>query len=203
MRNSWLRLLVPVLLVLYLQACTHIDKEVGQAFRAPAKQLLSDAEPLDVDAVLELLGPPQKLSALPDGYVFLYQRFHVMESQFGFSTDMEVLRWLKLALADADVKTDTLLLQFDGDDRVVAAGLSSSLSDLGEAGGIMFALQVMEIVDSQQYSTDTWGVNLWGMSLLQDVPTNLNRQSGPDSGQAGIELRGTPQSVGQRTLEFP
>jgi hypothetical protein len=42
----------------------------------------------------------------------------------------------------------------------------------------------------------------WGATSLQELPRALNTQSSPLSGQSGMEQRGTPPSIGQKSLEL-
>ncbi len=195
------RFIALVLMLPFIHACTYIDRQVGQDFSRAAAPLLASVEPLGVDDVLAALGPPQKLSALPGGYVFLYQQFDIAEKQIGISSDRPLLKWFKLSLASADVDADTLVLQFDREDRLVANGFSSTREELGEGGSIMFALNFLSMIDSDRLDRDIQGPNRWGMSLLVKPQVALNRQNSVDSGQAGVELRGTPVDTGQRSLE--
>jgi len=43
----------------------------------------------------------------------------------------------------------------------------------------------------------------WGMSMLNPLPQTLNAANDIDAGMHGLEQRGTPIGVGQRTLEGP
>ena len=43
----------------------------------------------------------------------------------------------------------------------------------------------------------------WGMSLLNPLPQTLNAANDIDVGMHGLEQRGTPRAVGQRTLADP
>jgi hypothetical protein len=42
----------------------------------------------------------------------------------------------------------------------------------------------------------------WGANSLRELPRALNSQSSPIGGQAGLEQRGTPPSIGQKSLEL-
>ena len=42
----------------------------------------------------------------------------------------------------------------------------------------------------------------WGANYLRELPEALNTPSSPTSGQAGMQQRGTPPNVGQRSLEL-
>ena len=201
-KNSGLLSLCLLTTLPWLSACTIIDKEVGQPFITEAKQLLVDAEEIHADDVLAALGPPQALSGVAGGYVFLYQHFTIRERQLGFSSDEPFLRWFKLSLADAEATADTLVLRFDTENRLVASGLVTTRDDLGDAGSVMFALNFQPMIDTAELDRDLWGPDRWGLSLLQAPIEAQNRDNSPDSGREGIELRGSPTGSGQRTLEF-
>jgi hypothetical protein len=201
-KNSGLLCLCLLTTLQWLSACTIIDKEIGESFIAEAKQLLVDAEEIHADDVLTALGPPQALSGVTGGYVFLYQHFAIRERQLGFSSDEPFLRWFKLSLADAGATADTLVLRFDSENRLVASGLVTTRDDLGDAGSVMFALNFQPMIDTAELDRDLWGPDRWGFSLLQAPTEAQNRHNSPDSGLEGIELRGSPTGSGQRTLEF-
>ncbi len=183
-------------------SCTYINKEIGSDFTSDAVLLMEAGKPEHVDQVLSSLGPPQAVSALPEGYVFLYQHFEIQERQIGFSSDSEFLRWFKLAIAGADAEVDSLVLQFNSDNRLLAGGFSTSRSDLGEGGSVMLAINFRSLVDTEELASDLLGATNWGTSLLQRPPALQNRESSLDSGMRGLEMRGTPDKLGQRTLEY-
>jgi hypothetical protein len=41
----------------------------------------------------------------------------------------------------------------------------------------------------------------WGMHMISPLPKTLNAANNVDAGMHGLEQRGTPNAVGQRTLE--
>ena len=201
-KNNAFRALVLAVLLPAICACSFIRKEIGSEFTASAVALLeSNSEP-HVDEILAALGPPQAISALPEGYVFIYQHFDILERQLGINSDEPWLRWFKLALADAEYEVDTLLIHLDRNDRTLGFGLASTREDLGEAGSLMFALNFLSMIDTQELDSDVWGASHWGMFLLQPSHIALNYQNSMDTGRDGLELRGTPKHVGQRTLEY-
>lgn len=201
-KNSRLCTTAGLALLLLLHGCSQIHREIGQDFYSQAAELIRSEQEIDVARVLEVLGPPQKLSALPQGYAFLYQFSIVDEQQIGLSSDQPVLRWLKFSLAEADARIKTAVFRFDDHDQLVAATNAVNRSDLGEEQSIMFALAMSAIVDSDDLGHDRWSPNLWGASLLQPTAKSLNAQSDLDSGSIGFEQRGTPTRVGERTLEL-
>lgn len=182
--------------------CTFIDKDIGSSFDREAQALLDKGGYLGVEEVLNTLGPPHQLTRLPGGYAFLYQKFDIHERQLGISSDKPVLRWFKLAFADAESDSQTFVARFDGLDRLVAASVMTGNEELGEAGSLMFALNFLSQVDSESLDSDLWGPDRWGMFLLQDPNVLMNTQSSPDTGQAALDQRGTPADVGQRTMEY-
>ena len=201
-KSSVLRSLLLVLLVPAIGACSFISKEIGGEFTSSAVALFQGNSEPHVDDILAALGPPQAISALPHGYVFIYQHFEIMERQLGINSDENFLRWFKLALADAEYEVDTLLIHLDRNDRTLGFGLATTREDLGEAGSLMFALNFLSMIDTQELDRDVWGASHWGMFLLQPPQIALNYQSSMDTGRDGLELRGTPKNVGQRTLEY-
>ena len=188
--------------LLLLNGCSLIHREIGRDYYPQAAELIQDEQEMDVTRVLDVLGPPQKVSALPQGYAFLYQFSTVEEQQIGISSERPVLRWFKFSLAEADAKIKTAVFRFNDHDQLVAASSAINHSDLGDEQSIMFSLAMSAIVDSDNLSYDHWSPNLWGAGLLQPTAKTLNVQSSLDSGNIGFEQRGTPTDVGQRTLEL-
>ena len=201
-KNSCLCTAAVLTSLLLLQGCLQIHREFGQDVYSQAAELIQSEQEIDVARVLEVLGPPQKLSALPQGYAFLYQFSVVDEQQIGLSSDLPVLRWLKFSMAAANARIKTTVFRFDDHDQLIAASSAITHSDLGDEKSIMFALAMSALVDSDDLGYDRWGSNLWGASLLQSTAKTLFVQSDLDSGNIGFEQRGTPTRVGQRTLEL-
>lgn len=158
---------------------------------------------MNVAQVLELLGPPQRMTALPHGYAFLYQYFLIAEQQIGLSSDLPVLRLLKFSIASADASIKTAVFRFNDNDQLLAAGTATQHLDLGNEKSVMFVLAMSAIVDSDDLGYDRSSPNLWGASLLQSPSITFDAQSTLDAGSAGFEQRGTPTRIGQRTLELP
>ena len=192
---------VPLVSVLLLGGCTFIEKDIGSDLRLDAQTLLDSGQDLGVNEVLDTLGPPHQILALPDGYAFLYQKFDVRERQLGISSDAPVLRWLKFSLADAGSTSDTLVARFDRLDQLRAASVVTNEKQLGEAGSIMFVLNFLSQVDSTSLDQDVWGPGKWGMFMLQEPNVLLNAQSSPDTGKSTLDQRGSPVNVGQRTMD--
>jgi hypothetical protein len=74
--------------------------------------------------------------------------------------------------------------------------------ELGKGGSVQPIFALVPLVDTRHLASPHRPLNRWGMHLLQDLPVTLNAHQNLDTGQAGLELRGTPSKVGQRTLEM-
>jgi hypothetical protein len=152
--------------------------------------------------VLDDLGPPSELTTLPGGFAFLYESLTLTEKQFGISSLHEILRYFKLALADSDVDREVLFFRFGEDGNLRAHGRADISDPLGMGVSIQFIISVLEVADTSEYERDFIDENQWGSSMFAPLPVSLNAGVSLESGNAGIEQRGTPRIVGQRTLEM-
>jgi len=189
-----------VLMCALLGACTQIGNKIGGNYRSELAPLLV-AEQLSVDDVLLALGPPHRVARTGDGYAFLYHHFDIEEEQLGLSNRLPVLEWFKLALASAEADALITLMTFDGNDGLLTIGHVKDLDELGQGGSMMLNIMFTSIVDAERVISDPWAINHWGMSLMKPLPAALNSHHSPDDGSAGMELRGTPERIGQRSLE--
>ncbi|MBY8975146.1 hypothetical protein KHP62_04960 [Rhodobacteraceae bacterium NNCM2] len=143
--------------------------------------------------VVDLLGPPSVITALPEGFAFLYEggsldnqsvevtvysvRGGYSWSKAGFSAAVFVFD------AGGQLRGKAIEERNDGTGRGMAVGTHRSNA----------ADQAIYLVPAQQ--------TFWGRQMLRRIPRTLNDASNLDSGQAGLERRGTTSKVGQRTLE--
>ena len=185
---------------LLASACTQIGNKIGNNYRAELAPLLSQ-DAYTVDDVLAALGPPHRVARAGQGYAFLYNHFDIEEDQIGIGSDTPVLSWFKLSLASADADALVTLFQFDANGQAIATGHWKDLEELGQGGSMMLAIMFTSIIDTGRMTSDPWAINHWGMSLTKPLPAAMNSVHAPDDGEAAIELRGTPDEVGQRTLE--
>lgn len=153
--------------------------------------------------VLEELGPPAKLSAMNDGMVFLYERAALTEKQLGIDIDYEGIPVLKIVAGRGKVDGETAALLFDGGGTLVSRGRESWTRDLGKGQAVQLFISVMSVTSSGGYD-DPPENNLWGAQLMMSrLPDALNRGSSLDTGQGGLERKGTPVGAGQHSLELP
>jgi len=72
---------------------------------------------------------------------------------------------------------------------------------VGEGQGIQPLISLVSLTDVDDL-VDYLPNNDWGASLLRPIPKTINSNSDPNSGQSGIQRRGTPTGTGQQSLEM-
>lgn len=179
-----------------LGGCTVISSELGTGL--PADPPLFNAGQASVGDVLESLGPPLRMSALPKGYAFLYSQLQMYERQLGFS--LPKFNLLKLSFGRSNFTGWTTLLIFNEDGTLSEQVVGKTDKDLGRGVAVQIIVAIEETVDTS-FLTGPQSAHHWGMNMLQPLPVALNTPHGMDSGASGLEQRGTPINVGQRTLE--
>jgi hypothetical protein len=178
--------------------CTIVTEEVGDPLPSVHHETASGAT---TRQVLDALGPPSQVSALGEGYVFLYEHALIKEKQLGLSVNYLWLRYFKLAFGSAYADREALVLTFDREGRLTSSGHRRWSEDLGSGNSVQFIIAVMSVVDTGEITETPTSVK-WGGELLQSrLPESLNRQSSTLSGLNGLEQSGTPTGAAQRTLE--
>lgn len=154
-------------------------------------EALTPGTAMDTD-VLAALGPPAAVTALPDGYAFLYEGGQLRNRGVGanFYQARASYAWSAAGFALA-------AFVFDREGRLTAAAIERS--DEGTGQGFSIGAQSAAAVDQLPFVLPATQ-HAWGRQLLDRLPAGLNAGSDPDSGTAGFELRGTSPSVGQRAL---
>ncbi len=148
--------------------------------------------------VMDSLGPPLRLSTKPAGYIMAWEYWYISQITVGFSpagADFLSMDW-----GSATAKGDFLLMSFDKDHRLLTSHLQEWDFNAGGGQGVQAFVSAVDMVDIddllQQLPPHQWGFN-----NLDELPTALNRDNRLDSGQSGIEQRGTSRRVGQHALE--
>ena len=191
---------------LVMGGCSQLRVEIDQPIARP--QGGYEAGETHYRAVLADLGPPANVSAYGDGVAFLYEHLIVRESQFGIGINSdwigpgyEVLDLVKFAYGKAWAERDALLLVFDAAGDLQVERFVTWRDDLGTGSSVQLIVEVESVVDSSDVA-DGPEIHNWGAALLQRPPATLNAPQNLDLGQAGLELRGAPEQVGQHTLEM-
>ena len=193
------RLLPFTALLMLLQGCTQWHYDIGQA--------LTDVEQPDADQRLHLrdvllqLGPPQRLSRTTNGYVMAWEHWDIREDSIGFSLGFLGADLLSVDWGDAKVSGEFLLLSFDREHRLASSDFASWDGDAGGGSAVQPLFGLVSVVDIDDL-TERMPQHDWGRGNLLRLPEALNAPSAPDLGTGGIEQRGTPRGVGQRSLEM-
>lgn len=182
-----------------LSGCSSFRTEWGRPIGAEHPSFAEGSTP--VAAVLQELGPPSKVSALPGGYVFLYEHSVLTEFQFGFSIDFSLLRLIKFVRAWDWIERENLLLTFD--DAGVLCGMDGDhwrerLSGGGAAQLVFGAVSLADPALRRQRA----GQHRWGRSCLDPPRVTLNAGQSLQSGEHGLQLNLAPKYAGQQSLEM-
>lgn len=191
-------LLLPVALVL-LAGCSNIRTEVGHPLPQVSEPFVEGHTPATV--VVGELGPPHKVSALPHGFVFLYEYSLVKEFQLGLSLKLLHLPYFKVIKADSNVRETAQVLTFDEEGLLQAQDVTTWKRRLGGGGALQWVTSVQGLTDTTAIRGGPEEMN-WGRASLDRPPVTLNAASDLQSGQHGLDQRMSPLFVGQATLEM-
>jgi hypothetical protein len=184
--------------------------EYGPALPIDETQL--EVAETNVGDVINTLGPPSKISALPNAVAFLYEQVITIENQLGVSTSSvedlflgaastEALKLFKLSFAKGRLNRQALILVFDLDGRLRVKAFGTWSEKLGRGFGLNIIFQAVPLIKTGylRAEPDQHG---WGAGLLDPLPVTLNVRQSLATGQSGVQLRGTSTAVGQHTLEL-
>ena len=186
-------------LVLVLQGCTQWRYDIGMPLSEMAPP--SPEDQLHLRDVLLALGPPQRLSSTASGYVMAWEHWDIREDSIGVSLGLLGVDFLSVDWGDARVSGEFLLLSFDRAHRLVTSDFSSWDNEAGGGSAVQPFIGVVSVVDIDDL-TERLPQHDWGRTNLLPLPRAINSPSAPDLGSGGIEQRGTPTGVGQRSLEM-
>jgi len=186
-------------LLLWLAGCSQFSTELGKPL-ATGKGAFIEGE-TSAQSVIHQLGPPNQVSALPDGFVFLYEHSQVGEAQIGLSVNTPVLRWLKFVRARNYLAQDVLLMTFDDQGRLRGIGADNWKEDLGGGTAVQLVVSVVSLTDSSAFRQPA-DVHSWGAASLRRLPSALNSEQNLRLGTHGFQQRTAPSFAGQQTLEM-
>jgi len=180
-----------------LSACSqwHYDLGTPLAVRELPRQ------DMPLHDVLERLGPPLRMTATDTGYVLAWEHWHIRENTLGVSLGVLGADFMSADWGEMRAKGEFLLVTFNREHRVTGAARSDWDSDGGGGRAIQPFLGFVSVVDADDL-LHPLPQHRWGGSFLQRLPSNLNQNSDPDAGQRGLEQRGTPTAIGQRSLQM-
>ena len=193
-------ILVPLLLLLAfsLSGCTQWRYELGT--RLSPEMLPAIDQDLLLADVLARLGPPQRVSQAGGGYVLAWEFWKINEDTLGLSLGAMGADLLSVDWGDAHMHGEFLLVTFDRQHRVTGRTFARWSNDAGGGQAIQPMLGLVSLVDVEDM-VDHMPHHQWGATLLAPIPQAINRNSRPDTGQNGIQRRGTPTGTGQQSLE--
>ena len=181
-----------------LGGCTQWRYDLGTPLH-PGQ--LPDAQAgMPLGDVLARLGPPHRVSATVDGYVLAWEFWKIREDTIGLSLGALGADLLSVDWGKARVSGDFLLAFFDSHHRLTASAFSQWQGDAGGGRAIQPMIGLVSLVDVEDL-VDELPQHDWGASLLEALPIAANSDSRPDTGQNGIQRRGTPGGIGQQSLE--
>lgn len=182
-----------------LTACTQWRYDLGTPLAQTAFPDSKEQQRL-VD-VLATLGPPQRLSATDTGFVLAWEHWQVDEDTLGIRLGFMGADILSMDWGKAHVRGEFLLLTFNRDYLLTGSAYSEWDSNLGGGKGVQPFLGFVSLVDVADL-TRRMPQHSWGAATLKSIPSALNRESNSNTGQNVVEQRGTPNGVGQQSLEM-
>jgi hypothetical protein len=198
MKPKYARLLCAILAGWLLTGCTQWRYDLG----TPLEGREFTQQNLSLKEALDLLGPPLRMSATDNGFVLAWEHWHIREDSVGVSLGALGADFLSADWGEMRVRGEFLLMTFDRQHLMTSA----THSDWDNYGGGGKAIQpffgFISVVDAGDL-TDPLPQHFWGSTLLQRrLATALNNGSNPDTGQNGIQQRGTPTAAGQQSLNM-
>jgi hypothetical protein len=193
---SWCSIALCVLLA----GCARLERDIG----GPLDEAV--LERVGVGAyyaeILEELGPPTKMSALPDGMVFIYENARITERQYGLILPGEVGKWIKAVYASADADIETMVFVFDAQGRLSSADTEIWNTDAGAGMSLTLLFSTGSFTDTEQYESSPARSLDWGKALTMPPLVTLNGRQSLETGLNGIQLTTSPEAVGQHALEL-
>lgn len=183
-----------------LAGCAHLEHDIGEPLAIDSVKSLSAGS--HFSEVLDRYGPPTKMSALPDGMVFLYEHVKLTERQYGLILPGEIGKWVKAVYASADADIETLLFIFDDEGRLRAADAETWSADAGAGMSMTLIFSAGSFTDTEAYESSAARSLDWGKALMQPPLVSLNAGQDLESGINGVQLTMNSSGIGQHTLEL-
>ncbi len=186
-------------LLALLGACSQFHYDLGEPLSE--SQVPDRTQRVGLGEVLDQLGPPLRISATSSGFVLAWEHWEIHETNIGFSLGVAGVDALSIDLGSSTTRGEFLLLGFDHQHQLTDSAFTSWENSAGGGKAIQPFASLVSVVDVDDL-LDKMPQHVWGAASLRELPLTLNAGSEPDMGQNGIEQRGTPKAVGQRSLEM-
>ena len=178
--------------------CTVLNRQAGEPIPADLPGLRDGVT--TTSEVIRTLGPPARMSPVPGGLVMLYEYIDATEKQFGINLEFIGFDWFKAAFGRGTAEQQALLLLFDDAGVLRSQDYQAWTENVGRGFSFQLFFVAMPTVDTKHL----WEAPeqfVWGRGALEPLAVTLNAGQSVTRGTQGIEMRGTPDSAGQRTLE--
>ncbi len=183
-----------------LSACAHLEHDIGETLAVESLSNLASGS--HYGKVLDLYGPPTKMSALPDGMVFLYEHVKLTERQYGLILPGEIGKWIKAVYASADADVEVMLLVFDEQGKLRGADAQAWSADAGAGMSMTLIFSAGSFTDTEEYETSAARSLDWGKALTMPLLKTLNAEQNLENGANGVQLTTNSKNIGQHTLEL-
>lgn len=191
--------LLAVAVLCLLAGCSINTYRIGEEKIGP-EDVPDPGHSRELTDVLAELGPPNRLSATPDGYVMAWESWYIRQNKLGLSLRPIGIEFLSIDWGGARTRGDFVLLHFNRDHKLVASGYGQWDSSAGGGQGVQPLFGFVDVVDVDDL-IEPMPHHYWGGFILNELPVTLNVDNHMDAGQNGIQQRGTTSGVGQHTLE--
>jgi hypothetical protein len=182
-----------------LSACTQWYFDMGAHL---SEQDVPDPKTdIALTQVLADLGPPQRMSATDNGYVLAWEHWLIYEQTLGLRLGFMGADLFSIDWGKARVQGDFLLLTFSRDHQLTSGTFSHWDNSAGNGTAFQPFFSPVSLVDVGDL-TGIMPQHRWGFGAMKPLPRSINRDSDPETGQNGVEQRGTPPTIGQRSLEM-
>ena len=198
MPRSQLAILNLHLAAAWLSGCAFLEHEIGAPLPAESIDVFSEGS--HFSEVLDRYGPPTKMSALPDGMVFLYEHVKLTERQYGLILPGEVGKWIKAVYASAEADIVNVLFIFDRQGALRGADMQAWSTDAGAGMSMTLIFSAGSFTDTEEYEASATRSLDWGRALLPPPLVVLNSRQDLESGANGLQITTNSKGVGQHTL---
>lgn len=194
------RVLVLMCLLLSFAGCTQY-RTYNLGVPLQESEMPTPEQGWTMSQVLDKLGPPLRLSAEANGWVMAWEYWQIDEYKVGFGLGFTGVDFLNVDWGRANARGDFLLLSFSRDHVLRSASFEEWDRNAGGGQGVQPLVSAVDVVDVDDLLEEL-SQHGWGGHSLRRLPMTLNQKNRMDSGQGGLEQRGTSQAVGQHSLEL-
>jgi hypothetical protein len=95
-----------------------------------------------------------------------------------------------------------LVATFDAEGKTLAVDYREWSDVVAQGAALQFVFVLAGVADEGDLNASP-AVHQWGFGMLEaDLARSLNQPNSLDNGKTGVELKGTPTSIGQHAMEL-